>query len=238
MTSNSPKRCWRPRLKFLAVVLALAALLGAARYLHLQALLRPALEWISHLGVWGPVVFVLIYVMACVLLVPGSLLTLGAGVVFGLVRGTIIVAIGATLGATAAFLVGRYLARDFVARKIAGDARFKAIDDVVAREGWKIVLLARLSPAFPFNLLNYAFGVTQVSLRDYFFASLAGMLPGTILFVYLGQLAGDLASLGQTERNRTSAEWALYGAGLLATVLLTVCLTRIAKKALNKRMTA
>ncbi len=164
-----------------------------ARYFNAQALLRQALDLIAGLGPWGPVMFVLLYIVATVFFLPGSILTLGAGFVFGVIKGAILVSIAATLGATAAFLVGRYLARDWVAKKIEGNVRFKAIDEAVAREGWKIVGLTRLSPVFPFNLLNYAFGLTRVSLRDYFFASWIGMMPGTLMYVYLGSLAGDLA---------------------------------------------
>src|SRR5207302_6285236 len=108
--------------------------------------------------------------------------------------------IGATLGATAAFLVGRYLARDWVAHRIEANQKFKAIDQAVGREGGKIVLLTRLSPIFPFNLLNYAFGVTQVTLRSYFLASAVGMIPGTILYVYIGSVAGMVAAEGTHAR--------------------------------------
>ena len=171
--------------------LAIVAALLAARYFDAPALLRTALEAIARLGAWGPVLFVLLYVAATVLFLPGSILTLGAGVVFGLARGAVIVSISATLGATAAFLVGRYLARDWVAGKIEGHPKFKAIDEAVAREGWKIVGLTRLSPVFPFNLLNYAFGLTRVSLSHYVIASWIGMMPGTVMYVYLGSVAGD-----------------------------------------------
>ena len=217
----------------LAVVATVLALFSQ---LNLREPFRKLLEWIQSLGVFGPVMFILIYIAACVLLVPGSLLTLGAGIVFGVIRGTLFVMIGATLGATAAFLAGRYLARDWVAKRIARNARFKAIDEAVAREGWKIVGLTRLSPILPFTLLNYAFGVTRVTLRDYFFASLIGMLPGTLLYVYIGSLVGDLGKLGTVNRSRTPAEWALYSAGLLATVAVTVFLTRLAKKALSEKV--
>src|SRR5215471_10380870 len=203
--------------------LAIVAVLIAARYLDAAARLRTALDAIAGLGPWGPVIFVLLYIAATVLFLPGSVLTLGAGVVFGLARGAVIVSISATLGATAAFLVGRYLARAWVARKIEGNARFRAIDEAVAREGWKIVGLTRLSPAFPFNLLNYAFGLTRVSLRDYVLASWVGMMPGTVMYVYLGSLAGDLAGAGR--RERTAAEWTLYAVGLAATVAVTVLVT-------------
>jgi uncharacterized membrane protein YdjX (TVP38/TMEM64 family) len=172
--------------------------------------------------------------VATVLFLPGSILTLGAGVVFGLARGAVIVSISATLGATAAFLVGRYAARDWVAGKIAGNPKFKAIDEAVAHEGWKIVGLTRLSPVFPFNLLNYAFGLTRVSLWHYVLASWIGMMPGTVMYVYLGSVAGDLAAAG-SRASRTPAEWALYAVGLAATIGVTVYVTRLARRALARR---
>src|SRR4029434_5373395 len=116
-------------------------------------------------------------------------LTRGAGVVFGVLRGSIIASIAAALGAASAFLVSRYLARAWVARKIERNPKFKAIDEAVAKEGWKIVILTRLSPVFPFNVMNYTFGLTRVSFWEYFFASWIGMMPGTVLYVYVGSLA-------------------------------------------------
>jgi uncharacterized membrane protein YdjX (TVP38/TMEM64 family) len=177
---------------------------------------------------------VLIYIVATVLFVPGSIITLGAGALFGLLPGFITISIGSTLGAAAAFLVGRYFARDAIAQKIAGNPRFEAIDNAVAKEGWKIVGLTRLSPIFPFNMLNYAYGLTKVSLRDYFFASWIGMMPGTLLYVYIGTAIGSLADLGEGGRERSPAEWAMLVVGLLATVAVTVFITRIARKALNE----
>jgi uncharacterized membrane protein YdjX (TVP38/TMEM64 family) len=221
--------------KLVLWVLVIVALLAAARYFNAQALLRQALDGIGGLGPWGPVIFVLLYIAATVLFLPGLILTLGAGFVFGVVKGSIIVSIAATLGATAAFLVGRYLARDWVSKKIEGNTKFKAIDEAVGREGWKIVGLTRLSPAFPFNLLNYAFGLTRVSLRDYFFASWIGMMPGTVMYVYFGSLAGDLAAVGTGQRATSTAEWVLRVVGLLATVAVTVYVTRVARRALQQR---
>ena len=212
-------------------------LLGLAKALNAQALLRSALDGIQALGPWGPVMFALLYVLATVLFLPGSILTLGAGVVFGVLKGAILVSISATLGATAAFFVGRYLARGWVSKQIEGNATFKAIDEAVAHGGWKIVGLTRLSPVFPFNLLNYAFGVTRVSPRDYILASWIGMMPGTLMYVYIGSLAGSLATLGAAQRARTTVEWALYVVGLLATVTVTVYVTRIARAALRARIT-
>jgi uncharacterized membrane protein YdjX (TVP38/TMEM64 family) len=214
---------------WLGVVVALVV---AARYFHAQDLLRQALDHVRQLGAWGAVLFIAIYVVATVLFLPGSVLTLGAGAVFGVVRGSIYVSIGSTLGATAAFLVGRYLARHAIARKIEGNARFAAIDQAVAGEGWKIVGLTRLSPMFPFTLLNYAFGLTSVKLGHYVLASWIGMMPGTVMYVYLG----SLAQAASGERTRTPGEWALYGVGLLATLGVTIFVTRLAKRALAKRI--
>ena len=222
--------------KVVLAVVVIAGLVVVTRFIDLQQIFRNALAWISGLGPTGPLVFVLLYIVACVLLLPGSLLTLGAGVVFGVIEGSVVVSVGSTLGATCAFLVGRYLARDWVGAKIAGNDKFKAIDEAVAVEGWKIVGLTRLSPVFPFNLLNYAFGLTQVKLKHYLIASWLGMMPGTILYVYIGSLAGDLASLGSGERTRSTGEWILYGIGLAATIVVTVFVTRIAKKALDNRI--
>jgi uncharacterized membrane protein YdjX (TVP38/TMEM64 family) len=228
----------RSRVTLVVGAAVLVAVIVAARALDAPALLRSALDAIGRLGPWGPFLFILLYIAATVLFLPGSILTLGAGAVFGLARAAVTVSVAATLGATAAFLVGRYLARAWVARKIQGNETFRAIDEAVASEGWKIVFLTRLSPIFPFNLLNYAFGLTRVSLRDFVLASWIGMMPGTVMYVYLGSLAGDLATLGTGRQARTPAEWALYLVGLAATVVVTVYVTRLARAALRKRISS
>lgn len=223
-------------LKVAILLVAIAALLFAAKLFNLQQVFKDMLAWISGLGPLAGIIFVGIYIAATILFLPGSILTLGAGVVFGVIKGSIAVSIASTLGATAAFLVGRYLARGWVSNKISGNEKFSAIDEAVAREGWKIVLLTRLSPVFPFNMLNYAFGLTKVSLKHFFWASWIGMLPGTVMYVYIGSLAGDLATLGTGQRERTFGEWFLYGIGLLATIAVTVFVTRLARKALKRRV--
>jgi uncharacterized membrane protein YdjX (TVP38/TMEM64 family) len=184
------------------------------------------------------VTFILIYIVGCVAFLPGALLTAAAGLLFGVLLGTVYVSIASVTGATLAFLIGRYLARNWVARKIEGNASFKAIDEAVAREGWKIVGLTRLSPAFPFIFLNYAYGLTRVSLRDFVLASWIGMLPGTIMYVYFGSLAENLASLGAGGREKTPQEWALLIVGLVATIVVTVFVTRIARRALSRKVAA
>ncbi len=198
-----------------------------------QQWLQSALEWIDGLGTAGPIAFIIIYAVAAVAFLPGSVLTLGGGVIFGVFLGSIFVFIGATLGATLAFLVGRYVARGWISKKIEGDKKFKAIDEAVGREGLKIVILTRLSPIFPFNLLNYGFGVTGVSLKDYVIGSV-GMIPGTVMYVYFGSLAGNLATLGAGDApGNPVAEWAIRIVGLIATVAVTLYVTKVAKKALN-----
>ncbi|MBX3745658.1 MAG: TVP38/TMEM64 family protein [Verrucomicrobiae bacterium] len=214
----------------LALVIVLAAVLAAAMG-DGRGRMEQVLRGVEELGVWGPAIFVGVYVVATVCLVPGSVLTLGAGAAFGVVRGCLYVSLASTLGATAAFLVGRYLARDRVARTMEGRPAFRAIDRAVADEGWRVVGLTRLSPVFPFTLLNYAFGLTRVRLKEYVLASWIGMMPGTVLYVYLGSLARD----GLVERERTPGEWALYGVGLVATLVVTWRVTRLARQALAQR---
>jgi uncharacterized membrane protein YdjX (TVP38/TMEM64 family) len=188
-------------------------------------------EWVEGLGPWGPVVFVLGYAAAVVGFVPGSVLTLVAGAIFGVVAGTGYVFVAATLGACAAFLISRYLARGAVEQRIAGNERFARIDAAVAREGRKIVFLLRLSPIFPFTYMNYGLGLTGVRFADYAVACL-GMLPGTLLYVYLGSVAGDLATIAAGASAATGYEnWIKFG-GLAVTAVVTVLVTRIARRAL------
>ncbi len=188
---------------------------------------------VNALGAWGPVAFVLGYAVATVAFIPGSLLTLAAGAIFGLFRGTIFVLIGATIGASAAFLVSRYVASRIISQKVANNARFAAIDKAVAAEGRRIVFLLRLSPVFPFTLLNYALGTTRVRFVDYVVASV-GMIPGTILYVYYGKLAGDVASLTSGAAvPRGAGYYIILGLGLAATLVVTTIVTRLARRALK-----
>jgi uncharacterized membrane protein YdjX (TVP38/TMEM64 family) len=201
-----------------------------------QTILRNALVWVDSLGSLGAIAFVIIYILATVAFFPGSILTLGAGVVFGVIFGSFYVLIGATIGATAAFLVGRYLARGWVNKKIEGNSKFRAIDRAVGQEGFKIVLLTRLSPIFPFNLLNYAYGVTGVSLKDYLLASV-GMIPGTIMYVYIGSLAGNIATLGTSAQpTNPTLQWSIRIIGFIATVAVTLYVTKIARQALQSAL--
>jgi uncharacterized membrane protein YdjX (TVP38/TMEM64 family) len=187
---------------------------------------------VDGLGAWGPIAFIAGYALACVAFVPASLLTLAAGALFGVVKGTMFVLAGATLGALGAFLIARYLARDWVARRVSADARFAAIDRAIAEQGRKVVFLLRLSPVIPFNVLNYALGLTQVRLADFVVASV-GMIPGTLLYVYSGKLASVVVGASSASAPpRGLAFYAVLGLGLAATAAVTVLITRVAKRAL------
>ena len=191
-----------------------------------------AVKWVEELGFWGPVFFVGLYTLATVLFVPGSLLTLAGGALFGVAGGVAYVFTAAVLGSSAAFLIARYAARDRVARKLAAHPRFEALDRAVGEEGLKITFLLRLSPAFPFSFLNYALGLTRVRFRDYLIASL-GMLPATFLYVYSGRVIGDVAQLaGGVQPERGLGYAVLVGLGLAATVAVTAVITRTARRAL------
>jgi uncharacterized membrane protein YdjX (TVP38/TMEM64 family) len=192
------------------------------------------LDWVRSTGAWGPVFLAAAYMVACVFFVPGWILTLGAGFLFGVVRGTIAVSAGSVLGATAAFLIGRTLLRKPIEKKIAAYPRFQAIDRAVGQQGFKIVLLVRLSPIFPFNLLNYAFGLTKVSLRQYVLASWLGMLPVTVLYVYIGSALKSLADVAAGNTDRGIAQEAFFIAGLVMALVATIVITRIARRALNE----
>src|SRR5262249_24071426 len=147
--------------------------------------------------------------------------------IFGVIRGFIAVSVGSVLGAAAAFFVGRKLARGWVEQKVAGNPRFQALDRAVGTRGFKIVLLTRLSPIFPYTLLNYAFGLSRVRFRDYFLASWIGMLPGTVMYVYLGSLADNLAQVASGRVDKDAGQQVLFYAGLVITVVVTVYVTRI-----------
>jgi uncharacterized membrane protein YdjX (TVP38/TMEM64 family) len=228
-------------LKWPLIAAAIAAMIVVAKQLSLAMLLQDALKdaltWVDSLGALAPLAFIAIYNVATVLLIPGSVLTLGSGILFGLGWGTLYVIVAATLGATIAFWIGRNFARGWVSRQLEKYPKFGAIDRAVAGQGFKIVALVRLSPLFPFNLLNYAFGITQVSLKDYVLGSV-GMIPGTILYVYLGSLLGNIAMIGAktgvSDPQTARIQWITKIVGLVITIAVSAYITQIAKKALDE----
>ena len=234
MTGKSPGK--NPgTARVMAAVAALGALFVAGYYLDAPQYLHHVLVWVDGLGVCGALVFIGLYIAVCVFVIPGSILTLGAGAVFGVLRGTLYTAVGATLGASVAFLLGRTLFRDWVAQKVAGSRKLSAVDEAVGREGGRLVFLLRLSPLVPFSLSNYVYGLTPIKLRDYVIASATGMLPGILLYSYLGSLVRRFAELGAGAAQTSPAEWGLYTMGLIATIIATTRVTLVARRALKSR---
>ncbi|MEB3177824.1 MAG: TVP38/TMEM64 family protein [Nostocaceae cyanobacterium] len=234
--NQQSKHRFSQRLKLIFISALIIILMVLLQKFNLQEILQPALSEVKNLGFLAPLVFILIYNLATLLFVPGSILTIKGGCLFGVFWGSLYVVIAAIIGATGAFLIGRYLSRDWVSQQIGKNPKFQAIDTAVAKDGWKIVLLTRLSPIFPFNLLNYAFGVTQVSLKDYLLGSI-GIVPGSIMYVYIGSLVGDLAMVNTPNQPMSPEteilQWVIRLLGLIATVAVTIYVARLAKQAIN-----
>jgi uncharacterized membrane protein YdjX (TVP38/TMEM64 family) len=223
-------RARRRTVKWVLVALAAAGLVAGGRLLPVASWTKQLEGWISGLGAAGYAAFYAIYVVGALLFVPGAALTVAAGFLFGLLRGTAIVSLAATTAAGLAFLIARHAARGAVEARARKDGRFTAIDKAIGERGWKIVALLRLSPAVPFSLSNYFYGLTAIRFWPYLLTSWVAMLPGTVLYVYLGA-AGRAAARGE---GRTPLENAYLAVGLAATVAVTVYLTRVARGALRK----
>ncbi len=225
----------RRALPWVLAVAVAGGVAAAAFTLPLHDLALGLVGWVRAAGIAGVAVYAVAYVAATVLLLPGSALTAGAGFAYGPLWGTLLVSPVSVLAATLAFLLGRSALRGWVARRIETDPRFAAVDEAIGPSGFKIVLLLRLSPLFPFNLLNYGLGLTRVRLRDFVVASFLGMLPGTLLYVYLGSLVTSASAL-LSGKSRGANPWAqaLYWGGLVSTVAVTVLVTRTARKALDR----
>lgn len=221
---RSRARWIRPALLLVGVAMAIG--------LATRVDLRQAWPWIEQLGPWAPLAFCVMYVVATAGLLPGTVLTLAAGAQWGPVEGLFYAVVGSNLGANLAFGIGRFVARGWVMRLVAGRPRFAAVEEAVAAQGWKIVALLRLSPVFPFNVLNYALSLTRIRWSEYALASLAGMLPGTAMVVYLG----SVVQVAARPHGRTPLEWGLFAAGLVSTVAVTLLVTRVARRALHTRL--
>jgi uncharacterized membrane protein YdjX (TVP38/TMEM64 family) len=170
---------WRP----IIFIILLAVVIILLRFWGVGEKLTDLRAWIGGLGSWGPLVFVLIYIIAVVLALPGSAITIAGAALFGSVWGVVLVSIASTIGASIGFLISRYLARDFVVRKFSQNEKFKKLDHLTEEHGAIIVAITRLVPLFPFNFLNYGFGLTGVRFWTYVFWSWLCMLPGTVLYV-------------------------------------------------------
>jgi uncharacterized membrane protein YdjX (TVP38/TMEM64 family) len=220
---------WRLGIVLLLVV---AAVLVMASGFDVSDLTQRFVESLKAQGDLGLVWLALAYIPVSVFFFPAALLTLAGGFTFGFAKTLIAVSLGSTVGATSAFLAGRTLLRGLIEHKVASDVRFRTLDAAVTEQGFKIVLLTRLSPVLPFNLLNYAFGLTKVRLRDFVLASWIGMFPGTVLYVSIGSAAKNLSDILAGRSEGGGAQKILFGVGVVATLVVTVLMARIAKKAL------
>lgn len=253
-TSNTGSSHLTPG-RIAAALVLIAAVVLVALYVPVRPYLVALLDWVQGLGVWGMVVVGIVYVIATIAFVPGTLVTLGAGYAFGVVWGTVVVSISSTVGAALSFLVGRYLARDLVQEKIEEHPKFQALDNALEEETFKVVFLLRLVPLLPFNALNYAFGLSKVSFGRYVLASWIGMFPATVMYVYFGSLAEKVTRLaaakpddqvpiwaiGETVRRIASGDFgggvlqnAFYWLGFVAAVSVAWIVTRRARAELER----
>ncbi len=222
----------KPTLKWTLAVLVLIALGVLAALLPVKMWLRTFVEWVEHLGPWGVVIFIAAYALATILFLPGWIFTVSAGLIYGIVGGTLVALTGAVIGASLSFLIARYLLRRNIEDFSRRNPRFSAIDQAIGQQGWKIVGLLRLSPLIPFNLSNYLYGITSVRFSAYVVVSAICMIPGTLLYAYLGAIGKASITGGVTQRSPW--QYVLLAIGLVATGVVTIFVSRIARNALKK----
>ncbi|PYK66323.1 MAG: TVP38/TMEM64 family protein, partial [Verrucomicrobia bacterium] len=222
--------------RLVALIVIVIALFVAMQFLPVQQWLTTFNAWVAHAGVAGIFVFIGVYAVATVLLAPGSILTIGAGFAFGLWKGFLAVSAGATLGASLAFLVARFIARDKIETIAQRNEKFRKLDSAIGQQGARLIFLLRLSPVIPFNLSNYFYGLTAVKFWPYVLASWIGMMPGTFLYVYIG-IAGKAtvaATAGGEAVKHDWQYWTFFGVGFAATIVVTIWVTKIARNALRE----
>ncbi len=218
-----------PVVKVILAIVLIAAFFISIRLLPVGEWIESFQAWVKDLGPIGYVVYVLVYVIVCVTFLPASPLTIGAGAIFGFVEGAIVVIIGATLGATASFLLGRTIMRRKIEAMAANNAKFLALDRAIAREGGKIVFLVRLAPIFPFAYINFAFGLTGVRTLSYIVATFFGIIPVTLAFVYIADAATRTAT-----SDMDSTRLIINIVGVVIAILVTAFVTRVALRAIRK----
>ena len=222
--------------RLITLIAIVIALFLATKFLPVRDWLRNFNDWVGQTGVAGIFIFIGVYAVATILLAPGSILTIGAGFAFGLWKGFLAVSAGATLGASLAFLVARFIARDKIEVIAQRNEKFRKIDRAIGEQGAKLIFLLRLSPVIPFNLSNYFYGLTGVKFWPYVVASWIGMMPGTFLYVYIGTAgkAAVSAAAGAEAVKHGWQYWTFMGIGLAATIIVTIWVTKIARDVLGK----
>lgn len=225
-----------PRGRLIGGVIFLAAMVIAVWTLPLDVWLDAAAGWIAEHPRLGRALFLAGFVLGTALMVPGSVLTMSGGYLFGLTGGVPLVSLGTALGGTLSYLIGRTVAREWVKEKVAGDRRIAALDQAIAQRGFVVVMLSRLSLLIPFNVLNYAYGLTRIRVVPYFFATWIGMIPAVVLYVYLGSVAKNVDQLVGGDVETGMAGKTLFVVGLLAIVAVTWIIHRTATRALRREM--
>ncbi|MCJ8310236.1 MAG: TVP38/TMEM64 family protein [Rhizobiaceae bacterium] len=214
------------------ILAALIAIFAAAYiYLPISEWLTAFQDWVQGFGALGWAIFIAVYAITSFVLIPGSILTLGAGVAYGLWAFPLVVA-GAVLASAMSFLAARYVFHDRVQEKVAQYPRFKAVNEAIRDEGWKVVLLLRLSPALPFSLQNWFLGLMPVGFWPAQIATLFGIMPGTLLYIWVASLGGEAAAGGAADASLL--RYAVLGIGLLATLVVTIVVTRKAQQKLKE----
>ena len=215
-------------------VLFVGIVLGTLIYFFdLQSHVKSLLEWIDSQGIWAPILFILVDIVIILTLFPGVLITMGAGFLFGVIKGSIYVITATTIGAVLAFLLARYLFSKQTREYLRSHPRLRFFDQLLAAEGWRIVLVTRLIPFFPFKLSNYLFGLTKFKLRDFFIGTFFGIWPITIFNVYVGSITADLSTIG-TSSTKTNLEWIVYICGFVVTIFALIYIGHRARYALKK----
>ncbi|WP_444936114.1 TVP38/TMEM64 family protein [Microbulbifer sp. JMSA004] len=222
-----------PLLILAVCTIAVAGVLSLLVYFDLDDQIIELMQWLNEQGWQTSLLFILIVAAAIVFLLPGVIFTMGAGFVFGVIKGTLLVIAGTVLGATLAFLIARYLLGERASRWIMSHIKPATVGEVIRREGWQMIMLTRLVPLFPFKLSNYFFGLTPVRLCDFVIGNALGVIPLTLHNVYIGSIAADLTSLGKVEE-RTPVQWGFYIAGFALAVIALIGLTRMARRALKR----
>jgi len=235
MNSNNKRARKNALGRLIALIAIVIALFLAMKFLPVQHWLRNFNDWVGQMGIAGLFIFIGVYAVATVLLAPGAILTIGAGFAFGFWKGFLAVSAGATLGASLAFLVARFIARDKVEAIARRNKTFRNIDNAIGKQGAKLVFLLRLSPVIPFNVSNYFYGLTGVKFWSYVLASWIGMMPGTFLYVYIGTAGkAAVAAAGGEAVKQGWQYWTFMSVGLAATIIVTIWVTRIARESLKK----
>jgi uncharacterized membrane protein YdjX (TVP38/TMEM64 family) len=230
------RRSQKPLLSIIFGILLVAVALLALLHFVTEEEINLLLDWLQDQGHWAVLWFILIMAVAVVLLLPGFPLTTGAGFLFGVGKGTFAVVLGTTLGALAAMLLARYLFGQRLQRWLLRRSGLLLISEKLAGQAFKIVLLTRMVPFFPFKLSNYLFGIMRFPTQQFTAGTFLGIVPFSLHNVYLGALAADIATLGIRSSERSVLEWGLYGAGFLATIAVVLTVNKLAREALDENL--